>query len=48
MVELHVSEESVDSQPEDYFQQFDVVILTDQKYDSICRVNKICRLHNIK
>jgi len=48
MVELIVSEESVDSQPEDYFQQFDVVILTDQKYDTVCRVNEICRLHNIR
>jgi len=48
MVEVHVSEQSVDSQPEEYFRQFDVVILTDQKFDSICRVNKICRLHNIK
>jgi len=48
MVELIVSEEGVDSKQEDFFKQFDLVILTDQKLDTISRVDKICRSHCIK
>ncbi len=48
MVELSVLPERVDSKPKEFFCQFDVVILIDQKYDDIVRVDSICRFYKIK
>jgi hypothetical protein len=45
MVHLIVLQEGVESKAGDFFKTFDLVILTDQKYELVNRVGKIC--HNL-
>uniref|UniRef100_A0A914D9U3 THIF-type NAD/FAD binding fold domain-containing protein n=1 Tax=Acrobeloides nanus TaxID=290746 RepID=A0A914D9U3_9BILA len=48
MVELKIITSTVDEQPEEFFKEYDLVILIDQKYDMINKVNKICRKEGIR
>lgn len=48
LVELNVVTDNVAEKPDEYFQQFDLVVLIDQKYSVVDRVNKICRKANIR
>lgn len=48
MVEMKVDKESVDSKPDDYFTQFNVVVATDCSLDQLLRINKICHKAKVK
>lgn len=47
MVKLNVLTESLETKPDNFFKDFDLVILVSQKYDLINRVDKICRKFKI-
>lgn len=48
MVELAVLSEGLDGKSEDFFRPFDLVIMIDQKYDIVNKVNLICRKLGIR
>lgn len=48
MVELNVLTESLNEKPDYFFKNFNLVILIDQKYELVSRVNKICRKYEIR
>lgn len=48
MVEIIVDKENVSQKPDEYFHQFDVVVLIEVPTPILIRVNNICRLKGIK
>ena len=47
-VKLNVDTGNVREKEADYFDQFDLVILINQKYSVVEKINKICREKNIR
>lgn len=47
MVQLDVLTEELSEKDEEFYKQFSLVILIDQKYDIINLANKICRKYGI-
>uniref|UniRef100_A0A0N5AG07 SUMO-activating enzyme subunit 1 n=1 Tax=Syphacia muris TaxID=451379 RepID=A0A0N5AG07_9BILA len=47
-VRLFVDNEDLITKDEDFFKQFDLVIVVDYKYSVVDRINEICRKHHIR
>ncbi|KHN83047.1 SUMO-activating enzyme subunit aos-1 [Toxocara canis] len=46
-VALHVDTSDIANKHDDFFKQFDLVVLVDQKYSTVAKIDKICRAAHI-
>lgn len=48
MVEIIIDKENVSEKPDEYFGQFDVVVLIEVGTEALVRINNVCRAKNVK